>query len=338
MTLSPYPRCSSCGISGKLYLCQGCHVVHYCGRDHQVSHRDIHKDVCNEIKRGHQALSKEERRLRNIQGDVLTPDNLFVEHRGQFWGILETRTYMRHRFALVEGFLKVNTCAAVQAAQEYLMESLYLCRSDNMGVRDLVPFVDLRLNKDQECYDFCKWWETTGQDSHYDWGNLDNPYLNCKGSDVFEADVDIFMGEWASLNFLVTITLLKIRVWLTMRAYRDTALLSGKTSRDLLNCIRDQVIHDTVLESRRDILTGDTLTATINELQGQIQRLYKGVNDSNAHFWPALLNPGKHLRMRPEYISHGSKEEMQLTLKHCYGAWTESPGALDIIRRIRVTS
>ena len=95
----------------------------------------------------------------------MTRDYLFgEENRGHFWGILETRTYMRYRYALVEALLKIDTYAAVLAAHDHLMEMLYLCRGDNMGVRDTVPALKLRLRRDQECYDFLKWWYTTGQD------------------------------------------------------------------------------------------------------------------------------------------------------------------------------
>jgi hypothetical protein len=29
-----------------------------------------------------------------------------------------------------------------------------------MGVRDLIPALYIRLDQDQECYDFLKWWLT----------------------------------------------------------------------------------------------------------------------------------------------------------------------------------
>ena len=62
-------------------------------------------------------MSKEEQRLRNIHGDFMTPDNLFEDHRGYFWGILKTRTYMRHRYAVIEGSLDINKYVAVALAQ-----------------------------------------------------------------------------------------------------------------------------------------------------------------------------------------------------------------------------
>jgi hypothetical protein len=54
-----------------------------------------------------------------------------------------------------------------------------------MGVRDLLPGLLLRLGKDQECYDFCQWYVTTGQRGDYDWGDMDLEFLDVKDVDSF---------------------------------------------------------------------------------------------------------------------------------------------------------
>ena len=77
---------------------------------------------------------------------------------------------MRWRYALVEALLTEHTYAAVSAALDHLLDMLRLCRGDNMGVRDSVPALYLRLGREQECYDFIKWWATMGEQSNYDWG------------------------------------------------------------------------------------------------------------------------------------------------------------------------
>lgn len=35
-------------------------------------------------------------------------------------------------------------------------------------------------------YDFIKWYQTQRQDSHYDWGDIELPFLSVKDADVFE--------------------------------------------------------------------------------------------------------------------------------------------------------
>lgn len=63
-----------------------------------------------------------------------------------------------------------------------------------------------------------------------------------------------------------------------------------------------------------------------------MDEMYHAVQKANQHLWPALLHPGNDLTARPEYSSHGSVEEMQLTLQYCFDSWSESPKALEVIR------
>ena len=111
-----------------------------------------------------------EQKIRNKPADLLFPADPFTNSVGHFWGILDTRDYTHARYAHIEALGKIKTRAAVEAQFYHVMDclSLRLCRSDNMGVRDMVPHLMLRLDKDQEAYDFVKWYATTGQDGDYD--------------------------------------------------------------------------------------------------------------------------------------------------------------------------
>lgn len=109
--------------------------------------------MCNAIKKCQKRVESEEEKPRNQQEFLLTP-NRFETSVGHFWGILETLTYMRARCALVEALSKIDTLDAVRSALSHLMDMLRLCRSDNMGVRDIISSLMLRLGKEQECYDF----------------------------------------------------------------------------------------------------------------------------------------------------------------------------------------
>jgi tetratricopeptide (TPR) repeat protein len=64
-------------------------------------------------------------------GRVLGPE-FFVEGEGHFWGLLETRPYMRARLALAEALWSAGR--RVEAA-EHLGEMLRLNPGDNQGVR-----------------------------------------------------------------------------------------------------------------------------------------------------------------------------------------------------------
>ncbi len=71
----------------------------------------------------------------------------FQEHAGHFWGVLETRPYMRAREGLA---CELWTMARGDEAIEHLQEMLRLNPNDNQGVRyTLVSFL-LNLNRDEE--------------------------------------------------------------------------------------------------------------------------------------------------------------------------------------------
>ncbi len=337
MTLSSIPRCSYCDVDdskSKLSLCQACKVVHYCGRDHQVAHREHHKQACNAIKKSRQTLDREETKLRSHPGDFMTPPNLFEEHAGHFWGMVETRGYMRARYALVEALLKIKTYAAVEAVHGHLMDMLRLCRGDNMGVRDLVPALKLRLGKDQECYDFCKWWATTGQEGDYDWGDMSNPYLDLKNADVFEPPQENFLNRYGSLSHSAAITLLKMRLLMDVRALQNSSVIGNKVPQEILYSVRGQLVSGSVVAENKSIMNAKDQAPLIETLERQVQDVYTAVKKLNQHFWPALVNPGKHLTARPEAYSHGSVAQMQLILQYSSDAWTETPGALDMVREL----
>lgn len=192
-----------------------CKVQHYCGKDHQAQDRPAHKAACAAIKKKHSGMEEAENTLRAMPPSMMLPANVFEEGVGHFWGYLDTRPYMRARYALVEAQIKVNTFDSVEAAYDNLKNMLRLCRSDNLGVRNLVPSLLLRLGRDQECYDFVKWWETQGSANDYDWGNMDLPYLDVKDADIFEAP-DYLFKEFGSLAHTVAATLVKVKVMLDL--------------------------------------------------------------------------------------------------------------------------
>ena len=308
--------------------------MHYCGRDHQVAHRESHKQACNAIKKTQKVLDREETKLRAQPGDIFTPANLFEEHAGHFWGIMDTRPYMRARYALVEALLKIKTYAAVDAAHGHLMDLLRLCRSDNMGVRDLVPALKMRLGRDQECYDFCKWWATISEDSHYDWSELSNPYLDLKNANAFEIPGPYFVKEYGSLSHTVAVTLLKIRLLTDVCALQNSSMIGEKVPQEILDSVRGQLVSGSVVAENKDIMNARDYTTWIFDLEEQVEDLYVAVEELNEEFWPALLNPGQHMTARPEAFGHGSIEEMQIVLQYSLAAWQETPGAIEKIREL----
>ncbi|KAL8790002.1 MAG: hypothetical protein Q9213_000888 [Squamulea squamosa] len=335
MALSPNPRCALCNssIEGTLSRCVACSVVHYCNRDHQVAHRGAHKKACNGIKKASKSLDREEKRLRAYPGDWMTPPNLFEEYVGRFWGICETRTYMRSYYAVVKALLAIDTYAAVDAARSHLADMLRLCRGDNMGVRHLVAATLLRLGRDQDCYDFCKWYATTGNRRDYDWGDMSLGFLDVKDADVFEPLLADFLGRFGDLSFTVALTLLKIRLLLDLQALQNSAAIGHKVPQEILDAVRSQLVT-AVVSNNAGIMNSVNQAPLIEKIEKQVRTLYEKVCQQNQHFWPTLLNPAGNLGVRPDAYSSGSLQQMQIMLNYSYSSWKETPGAIEMISKL----
>ncbi|KAH8724222.1 hypothetical protein GQ44DRAFT_283193 [Phaeosphaeriaceae sp. PMI808] len=326
--------CVVCARKNNLSRCSACKVVSYCGHHHQASDRPAHKSFCNKIKKAQAKFDEEDAALRAHPGDWMLPANPLESEQaiGHFWGLIDTRDYMRARFAVVDAQLKVNTSQAVETALDHMLDMLRLCRSDNMGLRDIVPALFLRLNRDQECYDFCKWWYTTGSEMDYDWGDTSLPYLDIKNADVFEP-ADLYIGEYPSLSPTVAITLLKIRLLMDLQTVRRAQQEAGPyVPQEILDTIRGHAVSS-IIAGNRGILDGDQ-TPHINILEKQIKQLFEAVNEVNKHFWPAMLEPGQNITTRPQYYGIGDREEMQIKLQYWYNAWVETPGAIGVVKEL----
>lgn len=271
----------------------------------------------------------------------MLPPRVFEEHAGRFWAILDTRDYMRARFAFVDTMLAnfSRHRVAVQTALDHLLDMLRLNRSDNMGLRDTVPSLMLRLGRTQDAYDFVKWWATCDPDGRYDWGNMELPYLDTKAADVFE-EPKWWMGRFLALSHASVVMLIKLRALVDLRDLQNTAraLRASTLPCELVNQVRGELLGNSSLAGRRDLAvlaTADTATlgAMIEIISKQIWALYSAVEDANMHYWTLLVSmqdDGVNLQRPASYVG-GSPEEADLTMGYNYPAWEETPGSLDHI-------
>ncbi|KAI1090317.1 hypothetical protein F5B19DRAFT_504121 [Rostrohypoxylon terebratum] len=246
-------------------------------------------------------LEEEEASLRAHPGDIFLPSNVFENGVGKFWGLLDTRDYMRARLAAADALLQVNTTKAVETALAHFQDMLRPCRPDNLGIRDIVPGLLLRLGREQECYDFLKWWAVVDDD--YDWGDVSLPYLDICGADAFEA-VNAF-ASGLSLSQLIILTLLKLRLYLDIECYDPEYLI-------------ETIICEDVPE-----ISGS--------LKGEYQALVEVVHKKNPHFWEALVDASENTPSLPSMYSFGSVEDAILAVHQCKKAWEESYDAITMI-------
>lgn len=90
--------------------------MQYCGGDHQKEHWSSHKTDCSKVKKAQRQVEKEIQQMRDDEPH----ENYFETDVGHFWGIHESRPYMRARFAYIEAILKIKSYAAATVGLENL--------------------------------------------------------------------------------------------------------------------------------------------------------------------------------------------------------------------------
>ncbi|KAH7304688.1 hypothetical protein B0I35DRAFT_444750 [Stachybotrys elegans] len=328
--------CFVCNKREGTLRCSGCRVINYCGRQHQASHRPRHKAACQSIKKTREKLESETAILQAFPGDVFTPSDLFNTGVGLFWGITETRDYMRARFAAAEALIHAATPVAVGEALAHFTDMLRLCRSDNLGVRDIIPNLLLRLGREQECYDFLKWWAVIGSNSKYDWSNTTLPYLDIHNADAFEP-VDVFRSMLPDLSHVVTLTLLKLRMLLDLQALESSFedIYGGSNGLDLDSSDESDIgmsgIDRPLGKLVRARFRGrgrHNISGQVKILEAQYHKLCDVVHQRNPYFWETLVDEADDLPRLPQSYTMGSLEEAELAVRNCRQAWIESEDAV----------
>ncbi|OAQ85951.1 MYND finger [Purpureocillium lilacinum] len=339
------PRaCELCHRRDDVKRCTACQAVYYCGRECQAADRDDHKIPCKVIKKARVHYESEYVKLRDMPGDMLTPEKMFENEVGHFWGILETRPYMRARYGLVDALLLSygtpgGPVDVVQMCLDHLLDMMRLCRGDNMGVRQVVPGLYIRLGRDQDAYDFISWHTAKSEDSDFDWGDMSLPFLDTKDANALEEPPERWLrSPWLPLSHAVAVTLIKVRILLDLRAIQNARVaLRGAVPDGIVELIRSQLVGS-VVGARRDVLlAGPEETARLADtVRGQVRKLYDAVDKYNPHFWKILVEkPDAGVLERPAGpYGQQSRDEALLMVGYNFASWYETPGAIDVLRSL----
>ena len=266
-------------------------------------------------------------------GDRFSDPEAF-EGVGSFWGVQTTLSHIRTRFTLVEALLKLRTRDAVHTALTQTMTMLRLSPSDKVGARLLVPSLLLRLDRDQECYNFLSWYNTTDEGRRYDWDTKGLSPLDSKEADIFELPKTWTEDDRHSdLGFLVDLALLKVRLLLDLRALQALpALTSGKLPQEIQDQVCEQLLAPH-LDARKAFIETSDLSLLIEDITEQLGHIIRKVNQINHFLWSCFPSSESIPSLYP-LQSDEDAAEAQKVLQYSYDAWIETPGAIEVMEQL----
>jgi hypothetical protein len=326
----PFQKCNldTCLVRTNLQKCGTCKVVLYCSAAHQrTDWMARHKASCNIIKTAIKTYNDQTTTL-----GLDDPNKDFSNDIGHLYSIQETRPYMQSRFDLMTAILNIRTGEAVEAALSHALEMLRLCRGDNLGVRFQVPALYLRLGRDQEAYDFIKWWMTTSSASDYSIMDLSLPYLDLHGHDVLES-FDQWKGldSFPGLSFFVALALIKLRLLLDVELLKEgIQARPNATNESKMELMKEEALGDIIL-LRPDIVNQTNYDRALETLAGQLRALVKKIQKRNKHFWPGILRPELFANRPLTLYTEGSQAEATLAFRESWYSWSECEKAVQVI-------
>jgi hypothetical protein len=316
-------KCHSRRESG-LRCCSRCKTAWYCNAKCQEADYESHKSLCVSIARTLKKVNKLTSPLRNTINDIfLEPQNFFESQVGLFGQFYESQAYLTTRRELVELYAQagniLETKCVWEKALSHALELLRLDFRDVNNTRYAIPFILLNLNRDDDAFDFIRYWMNNHhfESQEGEWIYPRNE--NCRYLDIFK-EVSWVNDRNATLAFLVALLIIKFRIVATYDATCGSIDLAFGTS----NGQRIQEIQCTV----KEMLLDETLMNIENQRE-QVERLVNVIHRRNAIILPAILNPvpllGKKWRDAPD--------EALFVLLHGTGCLIRVPGAQTLLEQ-----
>ncbi|PWY93099.1 hypothetical protein BO94DRAFT_532868 [Aspergillus sclerotioniger CBS 115572] len=328
--------CGHCGQTKNLRRCSGCQLMFYCSKDHQKAQHSAHKTACHAVSRARVFHNRAAAPIIHTCGGPVTLTSIpqvVRDNREVFQGWMHD--YLFSKYLLTEVMDKINTRHAVQERLDLLLSLVHVFRADEVGTRWKIPALLIRLKRDQESYDFMKWFCLAKKPDPIDEMNPALPFLDLKNADALE-NVTPFITDWEvtplveRVHTMLALTLLKVRLVLDLRMVETVGTaIGGAILPEILIHIQAHVVESSVISKDRALLARWDHAATITELEKQIRVLMETVQRFNQHLWSTLADGQSPMAI---VYTSGSPEEAASIVTQCHAAWSESPGAIAFIK------
>lgn len=91
--------------------------------------------LCLKVQATRSIVEAEEAKL------LVRPEDIPSTYAGRFWSTPATRSYILARFAAAQVLLEFSFITTFELAYDQFTEILRLCPSDELGVRNIIPFL-----------------------------------------------------------------------------------------------------------------------------------------------------------------------------------------------------
>ncbi|KAE8421437.1 hypothetical protein BDV36DRAFT_292362 [Aspergillus pseudocaelatus] len=299
----------------------------YCDREHQTLDLPWHQATCMAVKRS--CIWMEQ-----IEGVLCYHGHTLFIDANQPSGWHQTPWYMTARLNLIHALSRIKHVESAQAQLRHFMDMFELCGYNHAGEWAGIPALMLRINKDQECYDFVKWWHTVCG-SYGD--NVPLPSslcFNVTNADAFER-LDLFSDRFANSRYIVALTLLKVKLLLDIRKLDQVVFALGAIfPREILDMILSYVPRSSVVARNCRALNDEARQKLVHELETQVDILFREVKKRDPFLWWKLASRSSVLdaRYSEPPTSRHVIDTVALSLMFNHTVWLETPGATDFIK------
>lgn len=324
-----------------LRVCSRCKIIRYCSVDCQrTDYNGDHRSECRKIESLTKTMKEQAQPLRQFRGwfGGEEPKDLFHTEVGHFWGILDTRDYCRTRYELMDKLSDVAYWYEVRPLLEkvlnHQLELMRLMASDNLGLRDIVPFTLLSLNRDDDAHAFIKYWipimeegsDVSDRHRNTSKGDWIYPRGQDKREDVFE--VCGCSESYFPLAFLAALCIIKLRMIAAYKTKQNQANAFSETR-------MGRNLGDAASVVREAATNRDGEAAIMAQQERHVTRYFKLMQKLNPTLLPAIVNP-RPLKSQPppQYIQPGKPSEAWIVLMSCNRHFVRIPGTQDHIESI----
>jgi hypothetical protein len=329
------------------YDCGDCRAISYCSPEHAQLDESSHKEACSNI---YESSQRVEILRQQLVSRIPSP---FRHNIGQFWAMPETSVYLQEMSNLVELLGSIIHRTAVERRLVYAFHVMYFGGSDRQSFRFRVPALMMRINRDQECYDFMKWRSNNHNRDRLSQMSLETmrvrfanpiitgPRIISQDNFVGYIDEDILepieeFDRETSIMTLIPLCLVKIRfLFEVQRMELAVQAFGSRFPNEVLDMIVKNVPTTKKIAQNQQLVENPFVRlGAMETLMGQILQLYNKIHSLNPYVWKGMVwakrGDARRGEMDPQWLAW----DMETYVKNNWESWIETPGAISLLKRI----